>query len=296
MKEKMTSLSRPKTCLEAINQHLENLGSAARWKKTPSDLPEYLALHRKKVLLVDDQPIVIEEFIPHLTVATENNFAFILCKKDEFLLDLAQRIKQENAQMVLLDYYISSLFKGTEVARALVKINHKGLVVGFSSDKDTEQEWRAAKVYAIVEKKAYEPIGSIKTIASIASELDFDKTDDYTEWVKKPNMPLSLAELELREDRDSGVANYQHVSGHGDVNRVEKEDAILYLVECVNTMKVYKVPQDSQNELEIDMVKTKTARENYLKSRGIPTRSIFYPKEYGITHNENGLPVFGKIK
>lgn len=293
MKEKLTP--RPKTCLEAINQHLENLGSTTRWKKAPSDLPKYQSLHRKKVLLVDDQLAVIETFIPHLTVATENNFSFILCSKNDSLSELAQQIAKEKADLILLDYHISSTFKGDDLAR-LIKKSHKGLLIGFSSDRDSKQHWIAAKVYARIEKNADEPIESIKSLAFIASDLDLDEANNHTGRIIKPNIPLSLVELELRGDRDSGVANYQHVPGHGDTTRAERENAILYLAKCVNTMIVYKKPQDGQKELAIDTTRTKADRENYLRSKAIPNKSSFYPKGYGIIRDENGLPVFGKIK
>ncbi len=292
MKEKISR--KPKTSVDVINMQLENLGSGTRWKKAPEDIAEYAPLHGRKVLLVDDQPTVIEEFIPHLTVATADNFSFILTDSNVSVEELAQRIKEKKADIILLDYHISPRFKGTDVARALVKINHRGFVIGFSSDKNSEQNWRVAKVYAIVQKDASEPMESIKSLASITSELDLDTLEDYTEWIKKPNLPLSPTQLESLSDQDSGLAQYQHVPGHGDVDRAEEESALLYQAECVNTIMVYKVPQVSQNKLEIDIAKTKIAREKYLKSKKLPTKSRFYPKGFGITSDSDGLPIFDK--
>lgn len=159
--------------LEKVNAALQELGSTARWLKTPELVEGGEALRDKIIVMVDDIKDVLEAFAPHLIVATDGKASFIQYR-GERLEELLNEILARNPNIVLLDYHLSDQLKGTAVARALREAGFKGDSIGFSSDKNAVGEFD--KVGAgFLEKNAWDPETSVKSLAESVGKKEKSK-------------------------------------------------------------------------------------------------------------------------
>ena len=119
--------------IDRINGKLEALGSGMKWKKAPEIIEGAEILKDRIVAMVDDEQGVLEAFIPDLMVATDGKAIFI--KYDGQTVDeLIKQIQGTEANLIILDYHLSKVVKGSDVARALRERGFSGDTVGFSSD------------------------------------------------------------------------------------------------------------------------------------------------------------------
>lgn len=155
--------------LEKINKALADLGSTAKWKRAPECLEGYEALRDKTVVMVDDVKAVLENYAPHLIVATEGKASFIEYKGQQ-LDELIRQIMGQNPNIVVMDYNLSDDLKGTSVIEALKAQNFSGEVVGFSSDSHTAKKFADAGAIGIVDKGEYSPEESVEKLAGLFSK------------------------------------------------------------------------------------------------------------------------------
>jgi CheY-like chemotaxis protein len=157
------------TPVEMVNKALQELGSTTKWKRAPEFLPEYGPLKDKTLVMIDDVREILESFAPHLVVATDGKASFIHFT-DQSLDDLIDQIAQSNPNLVIVDFHLSSDFKGTAIVQALNKRGFAGDVIGFSSDKSAVREFREAGATGVVNKNAGYPEESVTQLAEVIRE------------------------------------------------------------------------------------------------------------------------------
>ncbi|TSC78407.1 MAG: N-methyl-transferase [Parcubacteria group bacterium Gr01-1014_29] len=155
--------------LEKINKALADLGSTGKWKRAPEFLEGYAPLRDKTVVMVDDVKTVLENFAPHLMVATDGKASFVEYKGQK-LDELIQQIMEYNPNIVVMDYHLSENMKGSSVIKALKKQNFAGEAVGFSSDNHTTKEFMDAGAKGAVDKGGYSPEKSVEELANLISK------------------------------------------------------------------------------------------------------------------------------
>ena len=156
--------------LKKINKALADLGSTAKWKRAPEFLENYMPLKDKIVVVVDDVKAVLENFAPHLIVATNGNALFIEYKGQE-LDELIQQIMDYNPSIVVMDYHLSENLKGTSVIKALRVQNFQGGAVGFSSDSHTAGAFSAAGAKGSIDKGGHFPEQSVEELANLIAKI-----------------------------------------------------------------------------------------------------------------------------
>lgn len=154
--------------LEKINKALADLGSDSKWRRAPEFMAEYLPLKDKVVVMIDDIKEILENFVPHLMVATEGKSSFIEYKGQK-LDELVQQIMKYHPDIVVVDFHLSDYVKGSSVVRALKEKNFAGEMVGFSSDSHVAREFTNAGAKGAVEKNNAYPERSVGELAKIVS-------------------------------------------------------------------------------------------------------------------------------
>ena len=157
------------TVLEKINKALADLGSTGKWKRPPEFLEGYAPLKDKIVVMVDDVKTILENFAPHLIVATDGKASFIEYKGQK-LDELIHQIMEHSPNIVVMDYHLSESLKGTSVIRELQGQNFSGQAVGFSSDNNTTREFMDAGAKGAVDKGGYSPEKSVEELANLISK------------------------------------------------------------------------------------------------------------------------------
>jgi hypothetical protein len=154
--------------LEIINDALAELGDKSEWIRAPEFRPEYEALKRKSVVLVDDVKAIVTNFLPELMVATDGN-AHGIIYVDETAEALTEKILSRNPDIILMDYTLSydeDAFTGDIVITRLREIGFTGKIIGFSSDKDKAKKFAKAGAETSIDK-----MGGLfdEVVANIAS-------------------------------------------------------------------------------------------------------------------------------
>ena len=163
----------PMTLLEKINKVLAELGSTGKWKRPPEFLEGYEPLKDKIVVMVDDVKTVLENFVPHLIVATDGKASFVEYKGQK-LDELLEQIMLHKPNIVVMDYHLSENLKGTSVINALREQNFPGKTIGFSSD-NTAREFSDAGAIGVVDKGGYSPEDSVEKLAKLVSKEKTNK-------------------------------------------------------------------------------------------------------------------------
>ena len=159
------------TLLETINNALAKLGSTSKWKRPPEFFEDYEPLKDKIVVMVDDVKTILENFAPHLIMATAGKASFIEFTGQQ-LDELIEQIMAFNPNIVVMDYHLSDHLKGTSVIKALRMKNFSGEAVGFSSDNHTAREFLDAGAIGFVDKSAHSPEDSVKKLAQVISKIE----------------------------------------------------------------------------------------------------------------------------
>jgi CheY-like chemotaxis protein len=165
----------PQKILEQINNVTKELGGR-RYLKVPEDFPGYEELRGKRVMMVDDVVGLLKEFMPHLIAATEGKATFIHYQ-DEVAAAVAEAIIDKNPEVVLLDYELSERICGVDVARSLKENGFTGMIIGFSSDRDFLNAFKEGGVSMCVEKKSYDPEGTLQKLADILKNREDDENE-----------------------------------------------------------------------------------------------------------------------
>lgn len=155
--------------LEKINQILADLGSTGKWRKLPESFAEYEALRGKKIVMVDDVKMLLENFMPILMVATDGNASFVQYT-GQAMDELIEQIARNNPDIVLMDYHLSEYFKGSGVVRALKEQKFSGQAIGFSSDARAAREFTAAGADGTVNKGAGLVEEAVKELADLIAK------------------------------------------------------------------------------------------------------------------------------
>ena len=111
--------------IDKINGTLKMLGSTMKWKRAPEVIKGAEVLKDKKIAMVDDEQGVLESFVPDLMTATDGKAAFIKYE-GQSIDELTKQIQDAEADLVLLDYHLSEVLKGSDVARALTDNGFSG--------------------------------------------------------------------------------------------------------------------------------------------------------------------------
>lgn len=143
--------------LTLINAKLAELGSTAKYKKSPENREGFAPLKGKRVLMVDDTKDLLEAYIPDLMVATDGAGDFVRIKPIQTVREAADAIMAKNPEIILMDYHISPDYKGTAIAQELQQRGFNGTIIGFSSEKDAVREFEALGIKSV--EKSYSDYG-----------------------------------------------------------------------------------------------------------------------------------------
>lgn len=158
--------SAKKDQLEKVNAALAEMGSGNKWRKAPEFQSEYESLVGKKVLMVDDTFMAIENILPDLTVATDGN-AKALHYKGQSLEELVSEIMSQNPDVLILDYHLSDELKGITVFKELRSTGFTGKVVGCSSDREKSAEFIRAGAVGNIDKISYPSSNAVINLAEL---------------------------------------------------------------------------------------------------------------------------------
>ena len=155
--------------IDKINSTLENLGSSSKWKRALEIIEGTEILRDKTIAMVDDEQGVLEAFVPDLMTATDGKATFIKYN-GQSIEELVAQIQAAEATLILLDYHLSKMLKGSDVARALSDEGFLGIAIGFSSDNNAKKDFEDAGAFGSVEKEAWSPETSIKQLAKLLTK------------------------------------------------------------------------------------------------------------------------------
>ena len=120
-----------------------------------------------KIGYIDDKKILLDTFTN--TFATKKiditTWEFIIMRKNVLL----QSVISAQVGMLLLDYHIDSIYKGTDLAQDLMKLGFTGIIVGFSTDPHTASIFKNIGVPYFVQK---EPSNSLHSVEKVLSIMD----------------------------------------------------------------------------------------------------------------------------
>ena len=155
--------------LQKINAALAEIGSQNRWRIAPEFLPEYERLKGKKIVMVDDTFMAIENILPELVVATDGN-ATAIPYKEQSLQKLVSEIMSTDPDVIILDYHLSEKLKGITVAKELISAGYMGKFVGCSSDRDAGKEFAKIGSLGNIDKIHYPTSEAIKKLAGFFNQ------------------------------------------------------------------------------------------------------------------------------
>lgn len=130
--------------LGKINTELKRLfGDDYRFlaRELPKIAPEIKEILKdEKILMVDDDDMLLSHYLPQLMTATEA--AGIYCiGKDMF--EITKEIQDINPSLILMDYNMNNAFNGTDIIMRLRR-TFPGRIIGFSSDTYTTEKFKNA--------------------------------------------------------------------------------------------------------------------------------------------------------
>jgi len=121
--------------LHLINRTLGEFGRDVSCRNLPHLSSECKVLADRRVVMVDDTAVVLQAYIPSLTVATLGQAKFVLHDAQR-LDDLARQVLEHKPYAVLLDGQLAQDATGTDLARCLRHMRFRGHLVGFSTNPD----------------------------------------------------------------------------------------------------------------------------------------------------------------
>lgn len=123
-------------------------------------------LQGRSILMVDDNPVVIEPFVEGL-VGVTGGHAGALLHKGESAQALADRIVTINPAVTLMDYELKGDLLGNEVVRCLRNAGYKGTVIGFSNYEGNwiTDRFREAGADSYVRKQHKKPLETLQALA-----------------------------------------------------------------------------------------------------------------------------------
>lgn len=132
-------------------------------------------LKGKHILLIDDSERLITEFLPCLTTATEGKASAIL-HREQTMNELCQQILNQNPEIILMDFFLSSGIYGNEVVKQLLSQKPDLKIIGFSSSSGGNEEIIQAGAIGAVEKNNSEILETLEQIAGLISDtIEVDK-------------------------------------------------------------------------------------------------------------------------
>ncbi len=137
--------------------HLGNLPEAIKGTEN---------LEGKRIIMIDDDTDTLASFVAPLLVATQGKATFVPYG-GQTEKELVAEISASGADIVLLDYHLSSLMDGTSVAEALLDSGFPCKVVGFSSDKTADQAFKKVGTMGAINKDPSMPEMSIRKLAEV---------------------------------------------------------------------------------------------------------------------------------
>lgn len=154
--------------LENINKLMAEIGSTAKWKTVPDQIPGCEGLLNKRVLVVDDGRELLELIMRQLVVETGGNADCILHTPLQSMTQLVAAIIAKSPQVVLLDYGLANGIKGTDLAQELMSRGVSIKIIGFSSESDKLQAFKRVGFDA-VEKDAADLESTLCAVATIVA-------------------------------------------------------------------------------------------------------------------------------
>jgi DNA-binding NarL/FixJ family response regulator len=149
-----------------INTTLSSLSIEDEWIKAPEFLPEYEALKGKKIVLVDDVKGIIANNLPEFIVATDGN-ASAVYHKEQPLEELAKEILSTDPDIVLMDYSLANEINGISVINKIIAGGYTGKIVGYSSERNRDSEFKRAGAIGSINKGAYPVSESVKELINL---------------------------------------------------------------------------------------------------------------------------------
>ena len=169
----LEKINPPVNFLDKINEAVAKIRpGSTKYLEAPT-MEGCESLKDKIVVMVDDMPLILEAFVPGLTVATGGNASFIY-NQGKDVDALVEQILKTNSNLVLMDYHLSESkdededndFLGTEVVKALRAKNFTGKIFGFSSDQAAVAAFERAGTTGTIKKDGGRPEKTIKELAA----------------------------------------------------------------------------------------------------------------------------------
>ena len=157
------------TILNKINEALKRFHFDGEWLRAPEFLPEYENLKGKRILIVEDIEMIIQNVLPEYIVATDGTADAIL-HSDQNLEKLADEILEKNPEVVLMDYTLANGVTGVEVMNALKNKGYSGKFLGFSSEGSREREFVRFGAIGALKKSDYPVSKTVLELARILRE------------------------------------------------------------------------------------------------------------------------------
>ncbi|TSC57842.1 MAG: N-methyl-transferase [Candidatus Peregrinibacteria bacterium Greene0416_19] len=159
---------RKEELLRQVNDTLAGMQSTMKYKRLIDPIPGCEALRGKRIVMVDDNSGVLQNFVEHLTVVTDGSVSFIR-HGDQELENLIREIMSTHPDIVLMDYHLSETLKGDAVVRALLERQPGAMCIGFSSDNNAREPFVRAGAKGVARKEAYDAEASLRAVAEIVS-------------------------------------------------------------------------------------------------------------------------------
>ncbi len=150
--------------LAKINTALAALGSTGKWKRLPEFQPEYQILLGKKIVIIDDYFMILQNMIPELMVASGGN-AEAIHHTGESLQELVDMFLSRQPDIIIMDYNLAAGLKGTSIVRELFKRGFTGKIVGGSSEPERVRDFIAVGALGNIDES--DEVGAVKDLAKL---------------------------------------------------------------------------------------------------------------------------------
>ena len=198
--EKGTGYSLLQSSLLAdINAAQRELGSTSRYKFLPNISEDIAAgLQGKRVLIVDDSIDVLQHWSPLLLAATLGTSKHVL-HSDQSLIELCREITLKDPEIVLLDYSLSGELTGPTLAARLKLLLPGILVMGFSSDDESNLSFLKSGVLYTANKSREN-----EALERIATAVSFHRNETQKGSASKNSFSQFFQELEEKFEQSYG--------------------------------------------------------------------------------------------
>jgi|CXWL01.1.fsa_nt_gi CheY-like chemotaxis protein len=150
---------------QAVNEVFAALESWREYDGSKQSPFEYEALKGRRIVMVDDEKIILESFVQSLLEATEGAASFVHYRGGLFD-ELIQAILGIDPEIVLMDYHLSGSLSGDMVIRELLATRSDIFCIGFSSREDIFPSFLRAGAIGNVLKDTFNPSRTLVEVSN----------------------------------------------------------------------------------------------------------------------------------